>query len=122
MSYLPVNLSAKLALFAEHWSPRVIAEINYYQIKLVKIQGEFTWHRHADTDELLICLDGEMAIDFRDGWVVLSSGEMFVVPKGKEHKPSAETECHVMLFEPRGVVNTGDAVNSGLTATGDAWI
>src|SRR2546428_4283150 len=104
-----INLRDKLAKFSDHWAPKVIAQMNDYQFKLVKIQGGFVWHRHADTDEVFIVLDGEMAIDFRDGRVNLKSGEIFVVPKGVEHKPMAEVECKIMLVEPCGVVYTGDA-------------
>ena len=107
--------------FAEQWSPRVIAEMNDYQFKLVKIQGEFVWHQHADTDEVFVVLEGEMEIEFRDGRVELKAGEMVVVPKGVEHKPVAVEECHVMLVEPRGVLNTGDA-GGELTAENDVWV
>ena len=121
MNYAPINFSEKLARIAEHWSPRVVAEMNDYQFKLVKLQGEFVWHRHDDTDEVFIVLDGAMSIEFRDGRVDLRQGEMYVVPKGVEHKPYAPSECSVMLVEPRGVVNTGTAGGS-LTAPNDIWI
>ena len=121
MTYQPINLTDKLSLFSDHWSPRVIAEMNDYQFKLVKLQGEFVWHNHPDTDEVFIVIDGEMAIAFRDGQVNLKVGEMFVVPKGVEHKPSAPEECQIMLIEPRGIVNTGDA-GGDLTADNDVWI
>lgn len=116
-----INLKEKLALFDEHWSPRVIAELNDYQFKLVKLQGEFIWHRHDLTDEVFWVLAGRLSIAFRDRTVVLESGEMIVVPKGVEHKPCAEAECSVLLVEPRGVVNTGDA-GGALTAANDVWI
>ena len=119
--YPSINLADKLAKFAEHWSPRVIAEMNDYQFKLVKLQGEFVWHKHDDTDEVFFVVDGEMAIEFRDGHVDLKTGEMYVVPRGVEHKPCAQCECRVMLIEPRGVVNTGDA-GGELTAQNDVWI
>ena len=119
--YRPINLADKLGRFAEHWSPRVIAEMNDYQFKLVKIEGEFVWHSHADTDEVFLVVDGEMNIEFRDGKVDLHAGEMFVVPKGVEHKPSAHAECRVMLIEPRGVINTGEA-GGNLTASNDVWV
>ena len=90
MKYTPINLKDKLSKFSELWSPKVIAKINDYHFKLVKLQGEFVWHTHANTDEAFIVLDGVMTIEFRDGNVKLSSGEMFVVPKGFEHKPYAE--------------------------------
>ncbi len=120
--HAPINLAAKLALFTEQWRPKVVAEMNDYQIKLVKIEDAFVWHRHDDTDELFLVVDGSMSIELRDGRVDLSSGELFVVPKGVEHRPFAIRECHVMLIEPRGVVNTGDAGSGTMTAPMDAWI
>src|SRR5215467_7407840 len=101
-----INFSEKLGRFSDHWAPKVVAQMNDYQFKLVKIQGEFVWHRHAETDEVFIVIEGEMTIELRDRRVHLKAGEMFVVPKGVEHKPSAEAECKVMLVEPYGVVNT----------------
>jgi mannose-6-phosphate isomerase-like protein (cupin superfamily) len=121
MDHHAINLSEKLSKFSEHWSPKVIAEMNDYQLKLVKIQGDFVWHDHKDTDEVFIVLDGEMAISFRDGEVKLSKGEMYVIPKGVEHKPYAKKECHIMLVEPKGVVNTGET-KGVLTAENDVWI
>ena len=116
-----INLAQKLAAFSEHWSPRVIAEMNDYQFKLVKFQGEFVWHDHKNTDEVFLVLSGEMEIGFRDGTVAVRAGEMFVVPKGVEHITRAATECHALLVEPRGVVNTGDA-GGPLTAKNDVWV
>jgi len=121
MSRTAINLQEKLARFTEHWSPKVVAEMNDYQFKLVKIQGEFVWHSHADTDEVFLVIDGRMRIEFRDGAVTLRTGEMYVVPKGVEHRPVAEDECRVMLIEPRGVVNTGEA-GGGYTAPNDVWV
>ena len=121
MPYLPIKLDEKLARFSQHWSPRVVAELNDYQFKLVKLAGEFVWHAHADTDEVFIVLQGAMRIEFRDGEVALRAGEMFVVPKGVEHRPCAEEECSVMLVEPRGVINTGEAGGS-YTAANDVWV
>ena len=121
MNYFPLNLRQKLAKFNDQWSPKVIAEMNDYQFKLVKLQGDFVWHDHKDTDEVFVVLDGQMAIEFRDGAVELSAGEMFVVPKGVEHKPFADRECNVLLIEPRGVVNTGD-VGGQRTAENDVWV
>lgn len=121
MSREPINFERKLAMFHDHWSPRVIAEMNDYQLKLAKIRGEFVWHDHPDTDEVFIVLAGRMAIDFRDGRVELGAGETYVVPKGVEHKPCAEEECRLLLIEPRGVVNTGNA-GGELTAESDVWI
>lgn len=116
-----INLKDKLAKFSDHWSPKVIAELNDYQFKLVKIQGEFVWHNHPDTDEVFFVIEGSMNIEFENETVQLNEGEMLVVPKGVEHKPYADSECKVMLVEPRGVVNTGDA-DSELTADNDVWI
>ncbi|PXX99278.1 cupin domain-containing protein [Halomonas sp. LBP4] len=121
MKYQVVNIKDKLGLFNEQWSPKVIAEMNDYQFKVVKIQGEFVWHDHKDTDETFIVLEGSLRIDFRDGYVSLSEGELYVVPKGTEHKPYAEDEAKVLLIEPRGVVNTGDEAGSQ-TAENDVWI
>ena len=121
MAYTAVNLSDKLARFADHWSPRIIAQMNDYHFKLVKIQGEFVWHSHADTDEVFIVLAGAMTIHFRDGAVALRAGEMFVVPRGVEHKPSAERECRIMLVEPAGTINTGD-LGGERTAADGVWV
>lgn len=122
MQYKSLNFSDKLGLIDEHWSPRVFAEMNDYQFKLVKLLGEFVWHQHDDTDEVFIVLKGSLKIEFRDGTVQIEEGEMYVVPKGVEHKPSAAAEVHAMLVEPRGVVNTGDADHSELTAQVDVWV
>ena len=116
-----INLEDKLSKFSEHWSPKVIAEMNDYQFKLVKIEGEFVWHEHPDTDEVFIVIEGTMQIEFEDRTIELREGEMLVVPKGVRHKPFANEECQVMLVEPRGVVNTGDA-EGNLTAPNDDWI
>ena len=121
-TYTPINFKAKLETFQEQWSPKIIAAMNDYHLKLVKIQGEFVWHTHAGTDEVFIVLDGRMAIEFRDGRVVLEAGELFVVPAGVEHRPLAETECHMLLVEPAGLVNTGDGAPGEMTAANDAWI
>jgi mannose-6-phosphate isomerase-like protein (cupin superfamily) len=121
MKYHAINLNEKLSKFSEHWSPKIIGEMNDYQFKLVKIQGDFVWHDHKDTDEVFIVIEGEMTIEFRDGGVNLSKGEMYVIPKDVEHKPYAEKECHIMIVEPRGVVNTGEA-SSELTAENNVWI
>ena len=116
-----INLKEKLSKFSDQWSPKVIAEMNDYQFKLVKIQGEFVWHNHDDTDETFIVIEGEMKIDFENETLQLNEGDMFVVPKGIEHKPWAENECKVMIIEPRGVPNTGNS-ESDLTASNDVWI
>ena len=116
-----INFSEKLSEFTDHWSPKVIAEMNDYQFKLVKIEGDFIWHNHPDTDETFIILEGSMFIELEDETVELNEGEMYVVPRGVNHKPYALEECKVMLVEPRGVVNTGD-INNDLTASNDEWI
>ena len=116
-----INFNQKLALFKEQWSPKVIAEMNDYQFKLVRLQGEFVWHQHEDTDETFIVLEGRLTIDLESGPVVLSAGEMLVIPKGMRHRPHAASEATVLLVEPAGVVNTGDA-KSELTAPQDVWI
>ena len=116
-----INFKEKLAKFSDHWSPRVIAELNDYQFKLAKIQGDFIWHSHPETDEAFIVLEGSLVIEFRDGRVELSPGEMFVVPRGVEHKPIAEHECSLLLVEPKGTLNTGDA-GGERTAAQELWI
>jgi len=121
MKYSAINFKNKLAKFSEHFSPKIIAQMNDYHFKLGKFQGGFVWHKHADTDEAFIVLEGKMRIDFRDGKVNLKSGEMFIVPKGVDHKPFAERECKIMLVEPAGTVNTGDA-GGDMTIKDDVWI
>ncbi len=121
MQFDAINFKDKFSKFTEHWSPRVVAEMNDYQFKLVKVEGEFVWHDHPDTDEVFIVLKGILNIEFRDGLVTLNSGEMFVIPKGVEHKPVANSECEIMIVEPKGVVNTGDS-GSELTAKNDVWV
>lgn len=121
MSRQPINFQQKLSLFSEQWTPKVIAEMNDYQFKVVKLQGDFVWHDHPDTDETFIVLEGTLRIDLRDGDVTLNAGEMFVVPKGVEHKPYAEREVKLLLIEPRGVVNTGET-GGEKTAQNDVWI
>lgn len=121
MDFTPINLQEKLSKFTDNWSPKIIAQINDYHLKIVKLQGDFVWHSHDDTDEMFIAIDGKMEIVFRDGKVVLGPGELFVVPKGVDHKPFAKNECNIMLIEPAGTVNTGDA-NGDMTAEDDIWI
>lgn len=121
MTYRPINLAQKLSLFSEQWQPKVIAEMNDYQFKVVKLQGDFIWHDHQDTDETFIVIEGKLRIDFRDGAVEIGPGEIFVVPKGVEHKPFAEHEVKLMLIEPRGVKNTGEE-GGERTAPNDVWI
>ena len=121
MPYVPISLSDKFAKFSEVFQPKVIARMNDYEFKLARAKGDFVWHSHADTDEVFLIIEGELTIDFRDGSVKLRAGEIFVVPRGKEHKPFAERECKLMLIEPAGTTNTGDA-GGKLTAPNDVWI
>ncbi len=116
-----INLKDKLSKFSKHWSPRIIAEMNNYQFKVAKIKGEFIWHDHKDTDETFIVIEGNMTIKFRDSEIRLSEGEMYVVPKGIEHKPYADNECKILVIEPKGVINTGDA-GGELTIDKEMWI
>ena len=109
-------------MFSEHWTPKVIAQMNDYQFKVVKIQGDFVWHQHKDTDETFMVLEGNLRIDFRDGHVDLKAGEMYVVPKGIDHKPYAKDEVKMILIEPCGVLNTGDEDCNERTAINDVWI
>jgi mannose-6-phosphate isomerase-like protein (cupin superfamily) len=104
-----VDLADKLGLFSEHWSPKVVARLNDYEIKLAKLKGEFVWHTHDDTDELFLVLAGTLTIRLEDGEVFLGPGQLFVVPRGVRHCPVADGEVHAVLIEPTGVVNTGDA-------------
>jgi mannose-6-phosphate isomerase-like protein (cupin superfamily) len=113
-----VDIADRLSLVSKHWSPKVVARLNDYEIKVVKLQGEFVWHTHDDTDELFLVVSGELRIQLRDGDVVLRPGQLFVVPRGIEHCPIADGEVHAVLIEPVGVVNTGDA-GGALTATYD---
>jgi mannose-6-phosphate isomerase-like protein (cupin superfamily) len=119
--YSPINFAQKYTLFQEQWAPKVVAEMNDYQFKIVRLEGDFVWHTHADTDETFIVLEGELRIDFRDGAVTIGPGEMYVVKKAVEHKPSAALEVKLLLIEPRGVINTGDETNER-TAVNDVWI
>src|SRR6516165_698713 len=105
--YHAIGFRDKLSLIQDLWAPRVVAEMNDHQFKLVKLKGDFIWHDHQEADEAFIVLDGELRIDFRDGSVNIGRGEMYVVPRGVMHKPYAEREVHLMLIEPRGVLNTG---------------
>ena len=116
-----INLKEKLSKFADHWSPKVIAEMNDYQFKLVKIKDDFIWHSHEDTDEVFIVIEGKMSIEFDDKTILLEEGEMLVIPKGVRHRPYSEEECKIMIVEPKGVVNTGDE-GGEMTADNDVWI
>ena len=121
MNHEALNIEEKFSGFSEHWSPRVIAEMNDYQFKLVKVQGEFVWHHHDDTDEAFIVIEGSMKIEFKEDTIELNAGEMFVVPRGVEHRPVAENECKIMIVEPRGVTNTGSA-EGAQAASNDVWV
>ena len=116
-----INLAEKLELFREQWSPKVVAQMNDHHIKLVKLHGDFVWHKHENTDELFLVLEGNMRIDFQECSVALGCGEMIVVPRGVLHKPYAEQECHTLVIEQIGTVNTGDA-GGHKTAANDVWI
>ena len=116
-----ININDKLNKFSDLWSPKVIAEMNDYQFKLAKVKGEFVWHSHNETDETFIVLDGELLIEFRDKKIKLNKGELYIVPKGVEHKPYAENECHIMLIEPKGIINTGNK-STKLTSKNDIWV
>jgi mannose-6-phosphate isomerase-like protein (cupin superfamily) len=121
LAYSSINFKEKFSLFAEPWSPKVIAEMNNYQFKVVKLLGDFIWHDHQETDETFIVIEGMLRIDFRDGAVQVGAGEMFIVPREVEHKPYAEREVKLLLIEPRGVLNTGDE-GGARTAANDVWI
>lgn len=118
-----INLNQKLSLFTEHWSPKIVAQLNDYHLKVVKVQGEFVWHDHPDTDEVFLVIQGSLDIEMRNETVTLNAGELFVVPKGVEHRPVAREECHILLIEPAGTVNTGEANGTEtITTTEGQWI
>jgi mannose-6-phosphate isomerase-like protein (cupin superfamily) len=121
MDYRSINFAQKLGMLGAQWQPRVVAEMNDYQFKIVKLEGDFIWHHHENTDETFLVIDGTLRIDFRDGQVSVSAGEMFVVPKGVEHKPYAEREVKLLLIEPRGTANTGEE-GGDRTVPNDMWI
>ncbi|HEY3440604.1 MAG TPA: cupin domain-containing protein [Paludibaculum sp.] len=114
-----VNLQAKLALFTDHWAPRIVGELNGQQVKLVKFQGEFVWHKHDSEDEMFLVLHGAFQMEFRNRTVSLAEGEFLIVPRGVEHRPVAAEEVHVLLFEPAGTLNTGDATDARTVASPD---
>ena len=122
MNHKSINFTDKFKLIDDHWSPKVISELNDYQFKLAKLKGDFIWHSHADTDEAFIVMKGTLKIELRDGEVTIKEGEMYVVPKGVEHRPHCSEEVQLMLIEPRGVVNTGEEALSDITAANDVWI
>ena len=112
----PVNLADKLATFTERWSPKVVGMFNGHEIMVVKAQGSFVWHKHDDTDDLFLVLKGHLTIELRDGEVKLGPGELYVVPRGVEHRPVAEEEVHLLLIEPKGTPNTGDPATAAVKA------
>ena len=114
-----VDIAQKLSLFSEAWSPKVVARLNDYEVKVAKLKGEFVWHSHPETDELFLVIEGSLTIQLRDHDVTLSPGQLYVVPRGVEHCPIAEGDVSVMLIEPSGVVNTGDATPGDQTAVRD---
>ena len=118
---MPISFAEKFDSFTEQWSPKVVAEMNDYQFKLVRLEGDFVWHDHSNTDEFFLVIEGTLFIEFEGETMELNAGELYVVPKGVQHRPYALKECKVMLIEPRGVVNTGEA-ESDLTASNDVWI
>ncbi|VVQ38300.1 hypothetical protein PS943_05747 [Pseudomonas fluorescens] len=120
-AYESLNFAEKISRIDPYWTPRVIAEMNDYQFKVVKLLGDFIWHDHLDTDETFIVLEGQLRIDFRDGNVLVNAGEMYVVSKGVEHKPFAEQEVKLLLIEPKGVLNTGNE-GGERTAQNDVWV
>lgn len=118
-----VRLDEKFDMINDHWRPRVVGQVNNLDVKIVKVQGEFVWHVHEDTDEFFLVRSGRLTIQLRDrADVVLDAGDLFIVPKGVEHCPSADVECEVVLLEPTGVVNTGSGDNNARTAPTDEWI
>jgi mannose-6-phosphate isomerase-like protein (cupin superfamily) len=112
-----INLEQKLSLFTGHWQPKIVGEFNGNDLMVVKVKGEFNWHKHDDTDDFFYVVKGNLTIQMRDGDVHLNPGEMYVVPKGVEHCPKADEECHILLIEPRGVPNTGDAKTAAVKTT-----
>ena len=103
-----INLASKLSLFSEHWQPRTVTQFNGHDVMVVKVKGEFTWHKHDETDDFFLVLKGRLVIEMRDGAVTLGPGDLYVVPKGVEHRPVAVEEVHMLLIEPTGTPNTGD--------------
>ena len=116
-----IDIRKKFKCFSDHWSPKVIAEMNDYHFKIARVKGEFVWHNHEETDEAFIIIEGRMKIMLKDKTIDLCEGDLFVVPRGIDHKPIADEECKIMLVEPKGVVNTGKIKNE-LTAENDIWI
>lgn len=121
MALQVIHLDEKLSLFDEHWSPRIIAQMNDYHFKLAKIQGEFIWHQHPETDEVFFVIKGSMCIEFRDQTLQLNEADLCVVPRGVEHKPAADQECQILLIEPAGTLNTGNVTDEH-TQSEEKWI
>ena len=121
MKIRKINIGDKFDLFKDHWSPKIIAELNGQDIKLAKVKGEFVWHNHKNEDELFFIVKGTLKVKFSNKIIELNEGEMLVVPKGIEHKPCAKNECKILVIEPRGVINTGDKIND-LTINKEVWI
>jgi len=115
MTAAKINLAEKLAKFSDHWNPRVVGTYNGNDLRVVKVDGEFVWHSHADTDELFLVLSGELTMLFRDRSEVLKPGELIVVPRGTEHKPTAVGECHLLVIDAEGTANTGEVKDTNLT-------
>ena len=122
MNNHPINLEKKFKKFTDHWSPKVIGEMIDYQFKLGKVKGDFIWHHHLDTDETFFVIKGKLTIEFKNGKVDIEEGEMYIVPKGVEHKPMASNECQIMIIEPKGVINTGNKMDSKLKSDNDVWV
>lgn len=116
-----INLAEKLSCFNERWAPRIVGQLNDYHVKLAKIKGEFVWHSHPETDELFFVVHGNMLIAFKDKEVPLDEGDMLIVPAGVEHQPRAAEECHILLLEPAGTPNTGDAGDEQ-TPADEVWV
>jgi len=114
---VPIRLADKLALFSDHWSPKIVSQFNDHDVMVVKVKGEFIWHSHPDTDDFFLVLKGALTIQLRDGDVHLGPGDLYVVPKGVEHRPVAEEEVHLLLIEPRGTPNTGDTATAAVKET-----
>lgn len=122
MEIKKVNIGEKLSLFSDHWNPRIVGELNGQHVKLAKFQGEFVWHKHDHEDELFLVLEGSFKMELRDKTLEIKKGEFVIIPKGVEHKPSAEKEVQIMLFEPATTLNTGNNPESGLTKKKLDWI
>lgn len=122
MKIKKISVSEKLSLFSDYWNPRIVGELNGQHIKLVKAQGEFDWHKHDHEDEMFLVIKGSFYMELRDEKILIREGEFIIIPKGTEHRPVAEKEVHVMLFEPASTINTGDHQSSELTQKKKEWI